>query len=332
MHKKEEHMSRIKPVLTVLICTVVALFAATNVVKADDYPNKPVRIIVPFSPGGINDVAARVVATHLTKRLGKQFIVDNKAGAGGVVGTEIATQAPPDGYTMSVVSIANAIHPAIYKLRYDPLKSLDMVSMFITSPNVLAVNPELPVKNVKEFVAYLKSKPGELSYASGGVGGSLHLGMELFKVVTGTDMLHIPFKGAGPARIDVIAGNNKAIMATASTLAAAVRSKQLRGLGVSGSKRLAALPDVPTFTEAGLPQYQGGNWIGFAVPAGTPKAIVDKLHKQIAAIQNLPEVQKQFENRGAGVEKMSPAEMDAFYKEEIAKWGDVVKKAGIKAQ
>ncbi len=325
-------MSRIKPVLTVLICTVVALFAATNVVKADDYPNKPVRIIVPFSPGGINDVAARVVATHLTKRLGKQFIVDNKAGAGGVVGTEIATQAPPDGYTMSVVSIANAIHPAIYKLRYDPLKSLDMVSMFITSPNVLAVNPELPVKNVKEFVAYLKSKPGELSYASGGVGGSLHLGMELFKVVTGTDMLHIPFKGAGPARIDVIAGNNKAIMATASTLAAAVRSKQLRGLGVSGSKRLAALPDVPTFTEAGLPQYQGGNWIGFAVPAGTPKAIVDKLHKEIAAIQDLPEVQKQFENRGAGVEKMSPAEMDAFYKEEIAKWGDVVKKAGIKAQ
>lgn len=325
-------MSRIKPVLTVLICAVVTLFAATNVVKADDYPNKPVRIIVPFSPGGINDVAARVVATHLTKRLGKQFIVDNKAGAGGVVGTEIATQAPPDGYTMSVVSIANAIHPAIYKLRYDPLKSLDMVSMFITSPNVLAVNPELPVKNVKEFVAYLKSKPGELSYASGGVGGSLHLGMELFKVVTGTDMLHIPFKGAGPARIDVIAGNNKAIMATASTLAAAVRSKQLRGLGVSGSKRLAALPDVPTFTEAGLPQYQGGNWIGFAVPAGTPKAIVDKLHKEIAAIQNLPEVQKQFENRGAGVEKMSPAEMDAFYKEEIAKWGDVVKKAGIKAQ
>ena len=204
--------------------------------------------------------------------------------------------------------------------------------MFITSPNVLAVNPELPVKNVKEFVAYLKSKPGELSYASGGVGGSLHLGMELFKVVTGTDMLHIPFKGAGPARIDVIAGNNKAIMATASTLAAAVRSKQLRGLGVSGSKRLAALPDVPTFTEAGLPQYQGGNWIGFAVPAGTPKAIVDKLHKEIAAIQDLPEVQKQFENRGAGVEKMSPAEMDAFYKEEIAKWGDVVKKAGIKAQ
>jgi len=325
-------MSRIKPVLTVLICAVVTLFAATNVVKADDYPNKPVRIIVPFSPGGINDVAARVVATHLTKRLGKQFIVDNKAGAGGVVGTEIATQAPPDGYTMSVVSIANAIHPAIYKLRYDPLKSLDMVSMFITSPNVLAVNPELPVKNVKEFVAYLKSKPGELSYASGGVGGSLHLGMELFKVVTGTDMLHIPFKGAGPARIDVIAGNNKAIMATASTLAAAVRSKQLRGLGVSGSKRLAALPDVRTFTEAGLPQYQGGNWIGFAVPAGTPKAIVDKLHKEIAAIQNLPEVQKQFENRGAGVEKMSPAEMDAFYKEEIAKWGDVVKKAGIKAQ
>jgi tripartite-type tricarboxylate transporter receptor subunit TctC len=308
------------------------MLALTTAAAADDYPSKPLRIIIPFAPGGINDIAARVVATHLTKRLGKQVIAENKAGAGGVVGTELATQAAPDGYTLTVVSIANAVHPALYKLRYDPHKALDMVSMFVTSPNTLAINPQLPAKNLKEFIAYIKSKPGEIAYASGGVGGSLHLAMELFKIVTKTDMLHIPFKGAGPARIDVIAGNTKAILATTSSLSAQVRSGQLRGLAVSADKRLAALPDVPTFAEAGLPEYQGGNWIGFAVPHGTPKAIVDKLHQEIAAIQDMPEVQKQFENRGAHVEKMGPGELHAFYEKEIAKWGSVVKTAGIKAQ
>jgi tripartite-type tricarboxylate transporter receptor subunit TctC len=316
----------------ILTIVGIALALSSTAAMADDYPNKPVRIIVPFAPGGINDVAARVVATHLTKRLGKQVIAENKAGAGGVVGTEIATQAAPDGYTLTVVSIANAVHPALYKLRYDPHKALDMVSMFVTSPNTLAINNDVPAKNLKEFIAYIKSKPGEISYASGGVGGSLHLGMELFKMVTHTDMLHIPFKGAGPARIDVMAGNTKAIMATTSSLSAQVRSGQLRGLGVAASKRFAALPNLPTFAEAGLPEYHGGNWIGFAVPAGTPKPIIERLHKEIAAIQDMPEVQKQFENRGAPVEKMGPAELRDFYEKEMAKWGDVVKKAGIKAQ
>jgi tripartite-type tricarboxylate transporter receptor subunit TctC len=249
-----------------------------------------------------------------------------------VVGTELGVQAAPDGYTLTVVSIANAVHPALYKLRYDPHKSLDMVAMFVTSPNTLAVNPDVPAKTLKELVELAKSKPGEIAYASGGVGGSLHLGMELFKIATKTDMLHVPFKGAGPARIDVIAGNTKAILASASSVTAAIQSGQLRGLAVSSPKRLAALPDVPTFAEAGLPEYEGGNWIGFAAPAGTPKAIVAKLHKEIAAIQDMPEVQKQFVDRGSEMLRMGPTELQAYYDSELSRWGDVVKRAGIKAQ
>jgi tripartite-type tricarboxylate transporter receptor subunit TctC len=204
--------------------------------------------------------------------------------------------------------------------------------MFVTSPNTLAINNDVPAKNLKEFIALAKSKPGEIQYASGGVGGSLHLGMELFKIVAKVDLLHIPFKGAGPAGIDVIAGNTKAIMATTSSLSAHIRNGKLRGLAISMPKRIAALPDLPTFAEAGLPEYKGGNWIGFAVPAGTPKPVVERLHEEIAAIQDMPEVQKQFANRGAEVEKMGPDELRAFYESEMEKWGRVVKEAGIKPQ
>src|SRR5688500_10258460 len=214
---------------------------------AQEYPTKTVRIIVPFDPGGVNDVAARVLATHLTQRLGKQVIVENKPGAGGVVGTEIGAQAAPDGYTLTAISVANAVHPALYKLRYDPLKAFDMVSMFMDSPNVLAVNAEVPAQNLKQFIDLLKSKPGEFSYASGGVGGSLHLGMELFLLVSKTQMLHIPFRGGGPAAIDTIAGNTKAIMATSSTVSSGISSGRLRGLAVSAQQRLASFPEISTF-------------------------------------------------------------------------------------
>lgn len=317
------------PLLSAATAVLLALAAPA---AADDYPNRAVRIIIPFAPGGINDVAARVVATHLSQKLGKQFIAENKPGAGGVVGTEIAANSPPDGYTLTVVSIANALQPALYKLPYNPHKAFDAVAMFVTSPNTLAVNPDVPAKTLKEFVAYVKSKPGDVHYASGGIGGSLHLGMELFKLVTKTDMVHVPFKGAGPAMIDVIAGNTKATVATTSSLSTHMRSGKLRGLAVSTPKRIAALPDLPTFIEAGLPEYEGGNWIGFAVPAGTPKPVIEKLHKEIAAIQDMPEVQQQFLNRGAEVVKMTPAQFQAYIEREIAKWGDVVKQAGIKAQ
>jgi tripartite-type tricarboxylate transporter receptor subunit TctC len=318
--------------ISLLSAAAAVLLGLAAAAAADDYPSRPVRIIVPFAPGGINDIAARVIATHLSQKLGKQFIAENKPGAGGVVGTELAAKSPPDGYTLTVVSIANALQPALYKLPYDPHKAFDAVAMFVTSPNTLAINPDVPAKTLKEFIAYAKSKPGDLHYASGGTGGSLHLGMELFKLVTKTDLVHVPFKGAGPGMIDVIAGNTKAVMATTSSLSTHIRSGKLRGLAISTPKRIAALPDLPTFIEAGLPEYEGGNWIGFAVPAGTPKPVIEKLHKEITAIQDMPEVQQQFLNRGAEVLKMSPAQFHAYIEREIAKWGDVVKQAGIKAQ
>jgi tripartite-type tricarboxylate transporter receptor subunit TctC len=317
---------------SLLLKTAGLVLALTTAVAAQDYPAKPVRVVIPFAPGGLNDIIGRVIAAHLTERLGKQFIPENRTGAGGVVGTEMVANAPADGYTLTIASIANALQPALYKLSYDPIKAFNPVAMFATSPNALAVNPELPAKTVKEFIALAKAKPGDIQYASGGVGGSLHLGMELFKIVTGIDLLHIPFRGAGPASIDVIAGNTKAIMSSTSSVSAHMRSGKLRGLAVSMPKRIDAFPELPTFIEAGVPQYEGGNWIGIAAPAGTPKEIVALLHKEISALQDKADVVNQMANRGVYMLKMSPAEFGAYMQSEMDKWGRVVKEKDIKAQ
>jgi tripartite-type tricarboxylate transporter receptor subunit TctC len=315
-----------------LLLGIAAATLALTPAQAQDYPSKPVRIIVPFAPGGLNDVVGRLIATHLTERLGKQFIVENRAGAGGVLGTELVAKAPKDGHTLLIVSIAHAFNPALYKLSYDSIKSFTPIAMILSSPNALAVNPNLPAKTLQEFVALAKAKPGELQYASGGVGGSLHLGFELFKRTAGIDVLHVPFKGAGPAMIDVIGGHTKAIIATVSTLATHVRSGKLRALAISGDKRSTMLPDVPTFDEGGVRGYEAGNWIGIAAPAGTPDAIIAKLHAEISAMQALPEVQKRFANDGAEVVRMSPAEFAAYMAAEHDRWGRIVREAGIKAQ
>jgi tripartite-type tricarboxylate transporter receptor subunit TctC len=315
-----------------LFAAIAAVLAFAGTAAADDYPAKPVRIIVPFEPGGINDVAARVIATHLSERLGKQFITEYRSGAGGMVGTEYASRQPADGYAIAVISVANAVHPALYKLTYDLHKAFEPVALLISSPMTLAINPGMPAQNLKEFIALAKSKPGDIQYASGGVGGALHLGMELFKLTAHVDLLHVPFLGAGPAAVDVIAGNTKAVVASTSTLSPHVRSGKLRGLAVSAKQRLPSEPDVPTFIEAGLPDYDAGNWIGFAVPAGTPKAVIDKLHDEIAKIQDIPDVQKQMESRGATVEKRTAAEFGAFMDSEVAKWSRVVREAKIKAE
>jgi tripartite-type tricarboxylate transporter receptor subunit TctC len=309
-----------------------ALLLLTGAAAAQDYPARPVRIIIPYAPGGINDVAARVLATHLTNKLGRQFIPDNRTGAGGIVGFETAANAAPDGYTLVVISISNAVQPWLYKLPFDPAKAWEPIGMFVTSPNMLAVNPDLPAKTLKEFIALAKSKPGDLHYASGGTGGSLHTGMEYFKMLAGIDLVHVPFRGAGPGTIDVIAGNTKAVMSTVSSVSSHVRGGKLRGLAVSAPQRIAAHPDVPTFIEAGMPEYVAGNWIGFAAPAGTPKAIVDKLHQEMLAVQAMPEVQTAMLNRGVQVERMGPAEFRAHIAKETEKWGRVVKQANIKAE
>ncbi len=328
-------MLRVFSVRMFLRLVAVACFGlaiAGGPAGADDYPSKPVRVIVPFAPGGINDILARVVSAQLSERLGKQFVVENKTGAGGIVGSELVAKSAPDGYTLLIVSIAHAVNPALYKLPYDPLKAFAPISIFASSPNVLAIYPGLPAKDLKEFVALAKSQPGEIQYGSGGVGGSPHLGMELFKRVAGIDLTHVPFRGSGPAVIDVTGGHTKAIMATVTTLSPHVKSGKLRALGVSGKTRNHVLPDVPTMDEAGVPGYDAGNWIGLAAPAGTPPAVIDRLNKEISAIQDSADFRQKADADGADIVKYTPAEFASFMERELEKWGRVVKEANIKAE
>ena len=322
-------MTRIHSRLLTIAGVVLALTATA---AAQEFPTKPVRIIVPFAPGGINDIVGRMVATHLTERFGRQVIVENRPGAGGVVGTELVANSPKDGHTLLVVSIAHAVTPWLYKLSYDPSKSFAPIAPVLSSQNALAINLDLPAKSLKDFIALAKQQPGKIQYASGGVGGSLHLAMELFKITAGIDLLHVPFRGAGPAIIDVVGGHTKAVNATISTLSPHIRGGKLRALGVSGKKRSAVMPDVPTIEEGGVPGYDAGNWIGIAAPAGTPAPIVAKLHKEITGMLDQPAIQKQIAADGSEIMRMSPSEFAAYMNNEMAKWGKVVKQAGIKAQ
>jgi tripartite-type tricarboxylate transporter receptor subunit TctC len=318
----------IRKLLLTLSSTLLVL---TTVAAADDYPAKPVRLIIPFAAGGLNDVVGRLIADNLSEKLGKRFIAENRTGAGGVVGTEIAANAPKDGYTLLVVSIVNAVNTWLYKLPYDPVKAFVPVAFLATAPNVLVVNPELPVKSVKELLALAKDKPGDVPYATAGVGSFMHLSAELFKLMAGIDMLHVPFKGGGPALVDLVAGHTKVAFATTITTSPMLRSGKLRALGVGALKRSSILPELPTIDEAGVPGYDVSNWIGLMAPAGVPAAVVDTLHKEITAILQTPETQKQLAARGAEVLPMSSAEFGAFMEQEMAKWQRVVKEGKIKA-
>jgi tripartite-type tricarboxylate transporter receptor subunit TctC len=289
-------------------------------------------VIVPFPPGAINDSIGRMMATQLSARLGRQFIVDNRGGAGGIIGSEIAANAPNDGYTLLVVSLVNAVNPWLYKLPYDPLKSFEPIAVVASAPNVLVVNPELPVKSVKELVALAKEKPGQVQYASGGIGSFQHLGGELFKLTAGIDMLHVPFKGGGPAMIDVLGGHTKVIFATTITALPHIRSGKLRALGLGGRERSPVLPEVPTIAEAGVPGYEAANWIGLVAPAGTPAAIVAKLQQEISTIQDSADVKKQFAAEGVDILRMSSADFGEFMVKEMGKWERVVKERGIKPE
>jgi tripartite-type tricarboxylate transporter receptor subunit TctC len=322
-------MTRLCALLLRTACIVLAL---TTAVAAQDYPTKPVRILVPFSPGGINDIVARLLARQLSERLGKQFIVENKTGAGGAVAGELVAGAPKDGHTLLIVSSAIAMNPWMYPLPYDTIKAFTPVAVLATSPIVAVINTDLPAKSMKEFIALAKQKPGALKYASSGVGTFMHLGGELFKLMAGVDLLHVPFRGAGPAMIDVIGGHTQASFASIPSIIAHVRSGKLRALGIGALKRSPALPDLPTMAEGGVPGYQAANWIGIVAPAGTPAPVVALLHKEISAIQDSPELRQRFTSEGADVLQMSVAEFGAFMVGEHAKWGRVIEDAKIKAE
>jgi tripartite-type tricarboxylate transporter receptor subunit TctC len=313
--------------------TLALVGAAAAQDAAKDYPNKPVRLIIPFPPGGSNDVVGRLIATHLSEKLGKQVVVDNRgAGAGGVAGSEVASHAPHDGYTLLIISLAHAVNPWLYKLPYDPIKSFIPIAILASGPNVLVVNPGLPVNSVGELLAMAKEKPGQLQYASAGVGSFQHLGGELFKLMAGVNILHVPFKGGGPAMIDVIGGHTKVMFSSLVQTTPHIKSGKLRALGTGGSARNPVLPDVPTIAEVGVPGYESVNWWGVVAPAGTDPAIVEKLHKAITAVQDSDEVKKHFATEGAQAVQMSSAEFGTFIEKEMHKWERVVKEGGIKAE
>jgi tripartite-type tricarboxylate transporter receptor subunit TctC len=318
--------------LSRFIAAAMLLAALVAGALAQDYPSRPVRLIVPFPPGGSNDVVGRLVAMQLSTQLGQQVFVDNRGGAGGVIGTEACATAAPDGYTLCIISIAHAVNPALHKLNYDPIKSFTPISIFATGPNVLAINPTLPVNSVKELVALAKQNPGELNYASAGVGSFQHLGGELFKITAGVDIVHVPYKGGGPAMQDVISGHVKIMFSSLIQTTPFIKSGQLKALGTGGAKRSSVLPDVPTISEAGVPGYVADNWWGLAAPAGLPEALVEKLFAASQAALKSPELLAAFEREGAAPVTMTTAEFGDYIKGEIAKWGRVVKEGNIQSQ
>jgi tripartite-type tricarboxylate transporter receptor subunit TctC len=311
-------------------CVLACALAAGAV--AQQYPARPIRLIVPFPPGGSNDIVARLIGAQLTERLGKSVVVDNRGGAGGTIGTEAAVRSQPDGYTLLVISVAYAYNPSLYKLTYDPLNAISPVAMMGTGPNALAVHPSLPAKSVKELIALAKARPGEIIYASAGIGTFQHLSSELFKLMAGVNMLHVPFKGGGPATISVVAGQSQVSIGSLIQTLPHIRTGKLRALGVGGTKRSATLPEVPTIAEAGVPRYEASNWWGIVAPAGTPPAIVKQLNGEIGGILNSPDVRKWFASEGAEPVSRTPEEFGQWIRTEMDKWGKVVKQAGIKAE
>lgn len=311
---------------------VAAIVIQGAVCAAEKFPTRPIRVIVPFPPGGSNDIVSRMVGAQLTERLGKSVVIDNRGGAGGRIGYDIAATSAPDGYTLLVISAAYTFTPALHKLPFDPVKAFIPVTMLGRGANSLAVYPGLPVNSVKELVALAKAKPGQLNYGSAGVGSFVHLGSELFRIMAGINLVNVPFKGGGPATLSVVAGQTQIIIGTLIQALPHVRTGRLKLLGVGGANRVALLPDVPTISEAGVPGYEAYNWWGFVVPAGTPAAVTKRLHSELTAVVASEPVQKWFAAEGAEAVNRTPEEFRQWILAEMAKWGKVVKAAGIKAE
>jgi tripartite-type tricarboxylate transporter receptor subunit TctC len=311
---------------------VAALALAAGLAVAQSYPAGPLRVIVPYPPGGGTDFLARAIAQKLNESWNQPVLVDNRGGANGTIGTALAAKSAPDGHTMLIVPIGFAVNPSLYRnLPFDTVRDFLPVTQLASNPSVLAVHPSLPPRTVKELVALLKARPNEINYASSGNGSTPHLATELFKLMTGTRMTHVPYKGGGPATIDVVAGHVPVYIMSPVQAAPHLRSGRLRALAVTGVKRDPAFPDLPTIAEAGVPGYAMMNWYGLLVPAGTPRPAANRLHAEIVRILHLPEIKDRLATEGATVVGSTPEEFSVFLKEEIAKAARIVKAAGMTA-
>ncbi|HZN26871.1 MAG TPA: tripartite tricarboxylate transporter substrate binding protein [Burkholderiales bacterium] len=315
-------------VLAIAVGSAVAQSAKT------EFPNRPLRYIVPFPPGGSTDIVARIVAAALTETLGKQVVIDNRGGAGGTVGAEIAARASPDGYTLFACNIASlAVSPALYKkLGYDPVAGFAPIGLIGSTPNVLVVHPSVSATTVSEFIALAKSHPGKINYGSAGVGTSPQLSMELFKSTAQIDVVHIAYKGAGPAVADLLGGHIQAMFATLPSVIGAIRSGKIRVLGVTSSGRSPDLPEVPTIAESGMTGFEVISWQGLCTPAGVPRPVLERIRAALVAALDLPDTKKQLADQGQQPTPMTAEKFAAFIRTERAKWAKVVKDIGINPQ
>ena len=316
-----------------LLSTLLLAVAATSAMAQGSYPERPVRIIVPFPAGGPADALARIVGERLAQSLGKPFVIENKAGAGGNIGMEQGARAAPDGYTLTLAPVGNlTVAPALYaKLPYDPVKDFAPITVLAVVPNVLIVHPSVPAKTVAELVALAKAKPGSLNYASPGNGSIPHLAAELFKRVAGVDVVHVPFNGVAPATNAVLSGEVQMFFAQSSSALPQWRAGKVVALGVATRKRLASAPELPTIAEQGFPDFEATSWYGLVAPAGTPSSIVERLHGEIVRALALPEVRERIAGLGAETVGNSPSEFAAMQKAEAARWIKIAREANIHA-
>jgi tripartite-type tricarboxylate transporter receptor subunit TctC len=317
------------------IWAAAALLLAHGVVAAafaQNYPERPIRVIVPFAPGGGTDIVSRLVAQRLSDALRQSVVIDNRAGGAGNIGAELVARANPDGYTLLVGSATIlAVNPVIFKVAYDPARDFAPITQLGSQPHLMVVHPAVPANSVREFVALARGKSARFNYGSSGTGGPAHLGGELFKMVSGVDMQHIPYKGTGPAVVDLVGGQIQVgILSLASSLPHA-RTGRLKALAIASPQRAAVVPELPTVAESGYPGFEVRSWYGLLAPAATPKPIIDKLSSQIAAILRQPEVLAKLASDGAEPGGDTPAEFAAYIRSEGARWGRVVKSAGIRA-
>lgn len=314
---------------------VAALMAALScaLATAQPYPSKPVKILIPFAPGGSNDTVGRYLADNLQKRLGQPFVVENRGGAGGVVGSEYVAKAPADGYTLLLVSTPHVANPSLYKkMPYDALRSFTPVARVLSAPVVVATFPGLGFKTLDDLVKAAKAKPGSLTFVSSGAGSYFHLASEMFADQTQVKLLHVPYKGAGPAMADVIAGHADISIGSVLSALPHVKSGRLKALAVSGSRRQATMPDVPTMAEAGYPGYEADNWWGLLAPAGTPADVVETLSRSIGEIMAMPQTASRFEADGVTVSYQAPAAFKSFMEAESRKWSQLIRASGITAE
>lgn len=312
--------------LCLCLCTVVMSFAAI----ADDYPNRPVHVIIGLTAGSGVDVMARIVGQKLAESMGQPFIIENRPGAGSNIGTRYAVSAEPDGYTIFVATVANAINATLYKnLTFDVLRDFSPVILAARAPNLLVVNPSVPAKSVQELIALAKARPGKLTVGSSGIGTSPQMTAVLFRHRAGINVVDVPFKGGPEATSALLGGQIDYLFAITSTALPHVKAKRLRALGVTSRERTALLPDVPTVSEAGLPGFEAVTWFGFAVPKGTPPAIIDRLNKEIGKILAMPDVKAKLAVQGIDVAGGSPEQFGSYMRDEFAKWGSLVKESGL---